>query len=143
MIHKGGAIILASKYKIENPMKTTQLLLALCLCTFSTTLVAQDLRVEADGTVRKNGSIVGQVYADGDVRVNGSLRGKIYDDGDVRKDGTLVGKLESDGSVRVNGSLVGKIEDNGSIYKNGSYVGQLSGVPKKYIAVTYFFNFFD
>ena len=57
---------------------------------------------------------------------------------------SFIGKIESDGTVRnSSNSTIGKIESDGTV-RNGSNstIGYAKGVPVRYAAVFFFFDFF-
>ena len=57
---------------------------------------------------------------------------------------SFIGKIESDGTVRnSSNSTVGKIEKDGTIRNSSnSAIGYAKGVPVKYAALFFFFDFF-
>ena len=134
-------------------MRKLFLLLALGLA--SCAMNAQDLRnssnsyigkIESDGTVRNSSnSSVGKIERDGTIRNSSNTSiGKIESDGTIRNgNNSSIGKVESDGTVRKNGSSVGKIEKDGTVRNSSnSCIGYAKGVPVKYAALFFFFDFF-
>ena len=66
-------------------------------------------------------------------------------DGDIRDHNhSYLGKVESNGTVRNrNNSYLGKVENDGTVRDNNHRVmGYAKGVPVRYAAVFFFFNFF-
>ena len=121
-------------------MKKLLLLLALGMTTLS--MNAQDLR-------NSSNSYIGKIESDGTVRnSSNSCIGKIERDGTIRNSSNAsnssIGKVESNGTVR-NGSnsSIGKIESDGTVRNSSnSCIGYAKGVPVRYAAVFFFFDFF-
>ena len=57
---------------------------------------------------------------------------------------SCIGKIDSDGTVRnSSNSAIGKFDKDGTVRNaNNSAIGYAKGVPVKYAAAFYFFNFF-
>ena len=103
--------------------------------------------VENDGTVRNsNNSIVAKISSNGDIRdSNNHLLGKIESDGVIRNsNNSYLGKVESNGVVRnSNNSTLGKVESDGTVRDSNNHtIGYAKGVPMRYAALYFFFNFF-
>ena len=89
---------------------------------------------------------IGNIQSDGVIRnSNGAQIGKLENDGTVRdRSGRHIGKIESDGTVRnSNNSQIGKVESDGTVRNsNNSSIGSAKGVPQRYAALYFFFDFF-
>lgn len=118
-------------------MKKLLLLLALGLTTLS--MNAQDLR-------NANNATIGKIESDGTVRnSSNSTVGKIERDGTIRNaNNSSIGKVDNDGTVRnSSNSTIGKIDSDGTVRNsNNSSIGYAKGVPVRYAAVFFFFDFF-
>jgi hypothetical protein len=85
--------------------------------------------VSPNGDIRVNGSIAGSINGDdGTIRKSGSMVGEIYFHGAIRKSGSEVGAIESGGDLRRNGQIIGSINNqDGTIRLNGSIIGGIDG----------------
>jgi hypothetical protein len=99
--------------------------------------------VNSAGTVWVGGSLVGKFEPDGSVRSGGSIVGSIAKDGTIRSGGSIVGSIEKDGTVRRGGSIIGSVESDGTVYEGGSIIGDCEGLDPKWAAGFYFFFFLD
>ena len=103
--------------------------------------------IESDGTVRNSSnSTIGCIESDGDIRdrSNRSL-GKLESDGTVRdRSNRSLGKIESDGTVRDQSNrTLGKVESDGTVRDSSNRtLGTAKGVPMRYAALYFFFDFF-
>jgi hypothetical protein len=103
-------------------------------------------RIEDDGRIRIDGSLVGRFESDGTVRRSGSIVGRVEDDGVIRRSGSIIGRIEPDGTMRRSGSIIGRIESGGTIRRNGSIWGSASnccgthGGKRAVAAVLVFFS---
>ncbi|NML22607.1 hypothetical protein HHL16_17120 [Pseudoflavitalea sp. G-6-1-2] len=112
-----------------------KMLLLLLMCSFMAGLHAQEIksgsyqtmyRISSDGTI-KNGSYntVGYIK-------NGTIKNKSY---------ATIGYIKDDGSIKNSSySTIGYVKKDGTV-KNSSYstIGYVSGVPKEWAAVIFFF----
>ncbi|GAB1409553.1 hypothetical protein MASR1M90_07070 [Desulfovibrionales bacterium] len=102
--------------------------------------------IRSDGTVRNASTTIGMIKADGTIRNMSTTTGKIAADGTIRNStNQILGKVESDGTVRnERNQILGKIENNGTV-KNGrnQNMGSAPGLKKEWVAVFFFFTFFD
>lgn len=103
--------------------------------------------IESDGTVRNSSnSTIGCIESDGDIRDRSNAYiGKIESDGTVRdRNNAYIGRIESDGTVRNrNGSYLGKVESDGTVRDSSNRtLGTARGVPQRYAALYFFFDFF-
>ena len=76
---------------------------------------------------------------------NNSTIGKIESDGTVRNaNNSSIGKIESNGTVRnSSNSTSGKIESDETVRNsNNATIGYAKGVPVRYAALFFFFDFF-
>ena len=81
---------------------------------------------DTEVVIRKNGSIWAKVEKNGDIRINGSIVGSISsDDGTIRKSGSIVGEIYFHGAIRKSGSEVGSIQTSGELYQNGQIIGDI------------------
>lgn len=103
--------------------------------------------IESDGTVRNSSNaMIGCIESDGDIRdrSNRSL-GKLESDGTVRdRSNRSLGKIESDGTVRDQSNRsIGKVESDGTVRDSSNRtLGTAKGVPMRYAALYFFFDFF-
>lgn len=139
----------------DRTMKRLFYIVFFILCLLSTGQ-AQTIRnsnnsaiatIESDGTVRSSNHFkIGNIQSDGVIRnSNGAQIGKLENDGTVRdRSGRHIGKIESDGTVRnSNNSQIGKVESDGTVRNsNNSSIGSAKGVPQRYAALYFFFDFF-
>ena len=105
------------------------------------------VKIDSDGTVRnRSNSMVARIGSNGEIRdTSNRLLGKIDSDGSVRdSNNSYLGKIESDGTVRDrSNSRVGKIDLDGTVRNtSNSIIGHASGVPVRYAAIYFFFDFF-
>lgn len=128
------------------------LLMVLCvgLCSAQTIRNTNNsvvAKIESDGTIRNsNNSVIARINSNGDIRdSNNHLLGKISSNGDVRdSNNSYIGKVESNGVVRSrNNSMLGKVESDGTVRDSNNHtIGYAKGVPSRYAALYFFFNFF-
>lgn len=76
---------------------------------------------------------------------NNHLLAKL-DGGTVRNsNNSVLGYINNDGTVRnSNNSVLGRVYDDGTVRNsNNSVIGYARGVPMRYAALYFFFNFFE
>lgn len=144
------------RYWLNSLTPVSCLLLFLILHSSFSTLHSQTIRnsnnasiatIESDGTVRNSSnSTIGCIESDGDIRDRSNAYiGKIESDGTVRdRNNAYIGRIESDGTVRNrNNSYLGKVESDGTVRdRSNRTLGTAKGVPMRYAALYFFFDFF-
>ena len=152
LIRKDSVSLQQLNIKKIKRMIILSLLMVLCvsICsgqTIRNTNNSVVAKIDTDGTIRNsNNSVIARINSNGEIRdSNNHLLGKIGSNGDVRNsNNSYLGKVESNGVVRnSNNSTLGKVEADGTVRDcNNHTIGYARGVPMKYAAVFFFFNFF-
>ncbi len=114
-------------------------LILLFLFSFFHSAQAQTIRNSSNASIAT-------IESNGTVR-DGSNRsiGKIESDGTVRdRSNRSIGKIESDGTVRDSSNRsIGKVESDGTVRDSSNRtLGTAKGVPMRYAALYFFFDFF-
>lgn len=145
-----------SSQKIKKMLMRYLFLLIFSLFSL-TTVCAQEVKlsdgkqigsISSDGTIRnRSNAQIGKISSDGTIRDrNNTQIGKIESDGTVRdRSGSQVGRIKSDGTVYDrNNSQIGKVESDGTVRnRQNSQIGKASGVKREWVAVAFFFFYFN
>lgn len=155
LIEEGYAPHCTYPKHIEMTMRHLMLLICALFC--ATTLYAQEIKlsdgkqvgsIATDGTIHnRSNARIGKINSDGTIRDrNNSQIGKIDSDGTVRdRSGSQVGKIRSDGTVYDrNNSQIGKVESDGTVRnRQNTQIGKATGVKREWVAVAFFFFYFN
>jgi len=152
LIRKDSVSLQQPNIKKMKRMIILSLLMVLCvgICSAQTIRNTNNsvvAKIDTDGTVRNsNNSVIARINSYGDIRdCNNHLLGKIGSNGDIRdRNNSYMGRVESNGVVRnSNNSTLGKVENDGTVRDSNNHtISYARGVPIRYAAVLFFFNFF-
>ena len=87
--------------------------------------VPEAVTVESPIVIQQAGSEWAVIETDGTLRIDGSIVGEITPEGEVYHSGRMVGKVDSEGVIWVNGNQAGEIEPSGRFWRGSSPVGSI------------------